>query len=79
MVSSWPTERKSAGPNPGGTVAVAAKFWTLPALEPVLHKETEGHDQSSLKRWTYKELDWRPGAKAIWRRSIPKILHLTNG
>lgn len=78
IVSSWSTTRESAGPNPGGTAAVAAKFWTPPALEPVLHEDKEDHDQLSLKRWTYKVLDCGPGAKTIWGRSTPEILPLIN-
>lgn len=70
-------EGKLAGPSLLGTAAVAAKFWIPPALEPVLHKDTEGHDQLPLKRWTYKVLDWGGGAKTIWERSIPEIFPFT--
>ena len=79
IVSSWSTKGGSIGPNPVGTAAVATKFLTPPAIVPVAHKDKEGYDQLSLKRWTYKVLDWGPGAKTIWGRSIPKILPLMNG
>lgn len=58
-------------------MAVAAKFCTPPAIEPGAHKDNEGHNELLLKRWTCKA-DWGPGAKIIWGRSIPKILHLMN-
>ena len=78
IASSWFIKRgkKSAGPNLLGTAAVAAKFWTLPAIA---HKDKEGYDQLLLKRWTYKVLDRGPGAKTIWGRSIPEILPSVNG
>ena len=59
-------------------MAVASKFWTPPAIETIAHKDKEGYDQLSLERWTYKVLDWGPGAKTIWGRSIPEILPLIN-
>lgn len=81
IVSSWSTKRggKSAAPNRVGTSAVAAKFWTPPAIEPVAHKDKEGYDQLLLKRWTYKVPDRGPGAKTIWGRSIPEVLPSING
>ena len=77
IASSLSIEKRSAGPNPAGTAAIVAKFYTPPAIEPVAYKNKEGHDQLLLKRWTCK-VDWGPGAKMIWGRSIPKILHLMN-
>ena len=80
IASSWLPKRKErpARPNPVGTAAVAAKFWTPPSIEPVAHKDKEGYDQLLLKKRMCK-VDWGPGAKIIWGRSIPKILPLING
>ena len=68
--SSWEFkgEEKLAGPNLVGTVVVASKFWTPSAIEPVAHKY----------KGSYDRLDWGPGAKTIWGRSISKILPLMN-
>ncbi len=80
IASSWDFKReeKSAGPKIVGRAAVATKFSTPLAIESVAHEQKRGHDRLLFKGWTCK-VDWGPGAKNVWGRSIPKILHLMNG
>ena len=74
IVSSWDfkKEEKSAGPKIIGTTTVAAKFTTPLAIESVAHEEKKGYDRLLLKRWTCK-VDWGPGTKTIWGRSVPML------
>ena len=52
IVSSWgfKGEKKLAGPKLIGTVALASKFWTPPAIETIAFKDKEGCDQLSLDK-----------------------------
>ena len=67
IVSSWgfKGEKKLAGPKLIGTVALASKFWTPPAIETIALKDKEGCNQLSLDRWVYKAPDQGLGAKTI--------------
>lgn len=80
IASPWDFKRqeKSVGPNPAETVAVAAKRWIRPALEPVAQKDKEGYDWLLLQGWACK-VDWELEAKTIWGRTLPEVIPSING
>lgn len=57
-------------------MALAPKFWTLPAIEIITFKDKKGDNQLSLEKWMYKAPDQEPRAKIIWGRNTSKILSL---